>query len=824
MADLTDVFETLDGEIELDIPKSSFFVQSSAKTKNAPVAKAKAATVKVQEEAEEGEVEVVHSKLARPPPPRQKVELVDAGSGWREVTVVDSEQDGIEDELVDVVAPVIEKPMDAMNIADHGKRERALKRLARKLYDQQPAFLDRGKKRFDGLVEVDSNNNRLLWNRKPIPNSKIWRSTFDHSKHTGDKRPHLGQSILVLMEKNESRIIERMLASMIDDIDGFIILDTGSTDGTQQIMWDFLVTKHKKRGAIYECPWYDFGTNRTITVQLAFGSGDWLLLMDADYRLERTDKQNPQSWKQFLPSLKNNPPAWLLLGTYTAVASGLSYARPHIVLGSVLWAYSCRTHEYLRPSAHDKSKANMNQITFSQLLIDHVGDGCSKADKVARDLIMLEMDRMDDPNDPRNFFYSANTATEIRMPDWGLRAYKEHAKRQTWNEELLCGAENALRCLSMLPNVPFERELQWVLHSMASASQRLEPITQWMARVHSNPKWWPRMSHLLGCLGAFMAQNEYPSNDKLFVKTEVHKFQFWFELSIVCYYTPVYFELGLFAINKLLTSDDYKYQPEHLRQQLLRNKALYDGRLNEWRQRGVRVTVAIRRYLLEQGLRSYSQGRFARAKEWYEKVLHPIVSAEVLPAEMVETGPEERKQVHEICNHINSKMYHQFNRLTAWKNCRPVSNIVTEVDHDRALASYMMGQCSVRTDPDNRIVNAMYYIDSLKFVPLFAPAISSLWESTICQGNYYTRCISYLIRLATMGPAATVAAHVLKNVKAAQEGLVADQSEWAHIVAMKSHPGTACLIPLHTASTKCDRNISSTHQKWENIMQTSFVC
>ena len=251
---------------------------------------------------------------------------------------------------------VIEKPMEGMLIMDLVRRERAWRSLARRMYDQQPAFLDRGKQRWNGLVDYDPKSNTVTWNRKSLPNSRLWRSTFDHN----GKRPRLGQTVLVLMEKNESKIIVRMLESIIDDIDAFCCLDTGSTDGTEQVMWDFLVTKHNKPGAIYRTDWYDFGTNRTITVQLAHGMGDWLLLMDADYRLERENKVMPQFWKSQLPPIDNNPPAWLLLKT----TGDLDYARPHLVLGSVRWCYVCRTHEYLSRSIHDKSSANFRQERF----------------------------------------------------------------------------------------------------------------------------------------------------------------------------------------------------------------------------------------------------------------------------------------------------------------------------------------------------------------------------------------------------------------------------------------------------------------------------
>jgi glycosyltransferase involved in cell wall biosynthesis len=76
------------------------------------------------------------------------------------------------------------------------------------------------------------------------------------------------------MVKNEAEIIERCLMSIMQYIDGYTILDTGSTDKTVEIMQN-LLTKHKKPGRIYLAPFWDFGTNRSIVVQLAHQTADW---------------------------------------------------------------------------------------------------------------------------------------------------------------------------------------------------------------------------------------------------------------------------------------------------------------------------------------------------------------------------------------------------------------------------------------------------------------------------------------------------------------------------------------------------------------------
>src|SRR5882672_6874869 len=51
--------------------------------------------------------------------------------------------------------------------------------------------------------------------------------------------------------KNESARIERMLSSVVQFIDSWVIIDTGSTDDTKQKIMDFFTT-HKVQGEIID--------------------------------------------------------------------------------------------------------------------------------------------------------------------------------------------------------------------------------------------------------------------------------------------------------------------------------------------------------------------------------------------------------------------------------------------------------------------------------------------------------------------------------------------------------------------------------------------
>ena len=50
---------------------------------------------------------------------------------------------------------------------------------------------------------------------------------------------------LTVICKNESKVIERMLNSVLPILDYYVIVDTGSTDGTQEIIENFFRGKMK---------------------------------------------------------------------------------------------------------------------------------------------------------------------------------------------------------------------------------------------------------------------------------------------------------------------------------------------------------------------------------------------------------------------------------------------------------------------------------------------------------------------------------------------------------------------------------------------------
>jgi len=101
----------------------------------------------------------------------------------------------------------------------------------------------------------------------------------------------LGLSMIV---KNESHVIKRLLNSVAPAIDYWAIVDTGSTDGTQQIIKDFFEEKGIP-GELIEIEWKDFATSRNVALQAVESKVDYGFWIDADEELILEPNFNKQA-------------------------------------------------------------------------------------------------------------------------------------------------------------------------------------------------------------------------------------------------------------------------------------------------------------------------------------------------------------------------------------------------------------------------------------------------------------------------------------------------------------------------------------------------
>ena len=85
-----------------------------------------------------------------------------------------------------------------------------------------------------------------------------------------------------MIVKNEAHIITETFDNILKYIPltYWVISDTGSTDGTQQVIKDYFACK-KIDGELFQDEWRDFGYNRTLALQHANKKTDYLFIFDA---------------------------------------------------------------------------------------------------------------------------------------------------------------------------------------------------------------------------------------------------------------------------------------------------------------------------------------------------------------------------------------------------------------------------------------------------------------------------------------------------------------------------------------------------------------
>src|SRR5262245_6198425 len=142
----------------------------------------------------------------------------------------------------------------------------------------------------------------------------------------------LGQTIcLNMIVKNEAPVIRRCLESVRSLIDYWVIVDTGSSDHTQDLIREQL---KDIPGELHERAWHDFAHNRSEALDLARNHCDYLLLIDADEVIEiNADFQ--------LPRLTSD--SYNIQIRY----SGCTYLRRQLVRSSLPWRYEGVVHEYI---------------------------------------------------------------------------------------------------------------------------------------------------------------------------------------------------------------------------------------------------------------------------------------------------------------------------------------------------------------------------------------------------------------------------------------------------------------------------------------------
>lgn len=229
---------------------------------------------------------------------------------------------------------------------------------------------------------------------------------------------------LDMIVKDESHVIAKTLQNLTDNInfDYWVICDTGSTDGTQDIIKDFFKKKNIK-GELHQHVWEDFGTNRTKALEACYNKTDYLLIFDADDVIHG---------KLILPQKLVNDRYLLKFG------KGFTYNRPLLVNNRKKWKFVGVLHEYLEQC----EDVGPSQVVEGSYYIEsgRTGNRSKNKNKYLDDAKILEKAYYDikDTNDGlanRYVFYCAQSYKDANKIDESIEWYEKCLTLNNWNQE-----------------------------------------------------------------------------------------------------------------------------------------------------------------------------------------------------------------------------------------------------------------------------------------------------------------------------------------------------------------------------------------------------
>jgi glycosyltransferase involved in cell wall biosynthesis len=310
---------------------------------------------------------------------------------------------------------------------------------------------------------------------------------------------------LNMIVKNEAPVIRRCLDSVRKLIDYWVIIDTGSSDGTQEIVRTCL---EGIPGELHERPWRDFGHNRNEAFAAARGKGDYVLFIDADERLRAPADF---AW----PHLSE--PAYHLHIDF----AGTTYSRGALVSTQLEWRWVGVIHEYLSSTP----PAPFTQLHWPRIEVFHDGARARDPKTYEKDAAILERALITEPTNARYAFYLAQSYRDAGLYAAARDAYRRRSQMPGWDEETWYSFYQIGR-LSERCGAPTSEVQGDYLAAFQARPQRAEPLYQ-LARYHRE-----RGEYALALLFARQAAMIPRPPDMLFVEDEVYRWRCLDELSV----------------------------------------------------------------------------------------------------------------------------------------------------------------------------------------------------------------------------------------------------------------------------------------------------
>ena len=329
---------------------------------------------------------------------------------------------------------------------------------------------------------------------------------------------------LTMIVKNESQVIRRCIDSVRDYINYWVIVDTGSTDGTQDLIKE-IMAEYEIPGELHERPWVDFGHNRTESLNYSKDKSDYRLIIDADDVLV---VENPEV-NPFLNIDKDFYKIKLRLGS-------LAYYRSQVIRGNQDWKYVGVLHEYLSgPEGVSLEEDFLDGVEMHASVSGHNRDIKGK-DKYYNDALIFEKAILTTPKEDlpidlerRYVFYMAQSYRDAGMNERSIEAYERRVDLGGWNEEVYISKYWVARQKQTIGK-PDEEVIDAYLKAWEYRPNRLESLYHLIKFLGSKKRY--ALAFALSSVG----MKTGPCSDILFVEDEIWKWRMPDEYSVLAYY------------------------------------------------------------------------------------------------------------------------------------------------------------------------------------------------------------------------------------------------------------------------------------------------
>ena len=351
-------------------------------------------------------------------------------------------------------------------------------------------------------------------------------------------KPLLGLCMIV---KNEARRLASVLASYRPYIDTWTILDTGSTDGTQELIKREL---DGIPGALHEEPFVDFATSRNRALALHGQSTVFSIMPNGDVL------QGGAKLRSFLEAYVDDR-----AGAYRVRISPGHYYHPLVMRTGTGWHYKWRTHECaMGPNVGPQIPG-----------VTVVRDRGSRTDaewrqRWERDIVLLNQDRTEDPSDPRPYFYLGQTHECLGQYAEALPFFERRTELGGYFDEVY---EAKFRIGKMKDKLgqPWAEIQQAYLEAYAHDPRRAEPL-------YAIPQYWyDKGIHAVSRLFAVIAAEMPKPPTDLFLDEDVYTWKAADRAAISSFYS------GHKADGRDFAEQAVSYRPNDER--LRANRAFY---------------------------------------------------------------------------------------------------------------------------------------------------------------------------------------------------------------------------------------------------------